>query len=124
MTTPAPIIERVLAQPLPLSLDGDLIIDFRNRDPGNPTAYLDYPAGVVGVLTIYTDKKTAGATRITVTVTPATYHCVIKVDRTVLNAIEPRTLWSFRLIYPDTDLLGGYDKVIANGMVERNDGAL
>lgn len=123
MTSPEPIFERTPSRPLPISLDGDLVVDFRNRDPVNPTAFLDYASGVTGVLTIYTDKKTANATRIAVTATPVAYHCVIKVDRTILNAVEPGTLWGFRLIFPDADLPGGYDKAVVNGKVERNDGA-
>lgn len=123
MTTPEPIIPRITARPLPVPLDGDLAIDFRNRNPADPTAFLDYASGVTGVLTIYTDKKTVGATRIVITATPVSYHCVIKIDRTVLNAVEARTLWNFRLVFPDADLPGGYDKVVANGQIERNDGA-
>lgn len=123
MTTTEPIIPRVRTQPLPIALDGDLIIDFRNRDPADAEAFLNYPSGVMGKLTIYTDLKTADTTRIVVPATPSTYHCVIKVDAEELNGVKNGTLWSFRLIYPDADLADGYDKVIVNGKVERTDGA-
>lgn len=114
---PAPSVKT-----LPLPLDGDLVIDFRNRDPDNAAAYLDFPAGVVGKFTIYADLKTAGATRVVVTATPSESHCIVKIDATVLNTIKNETLWNFRLIYPDADLTNGYDKVVVNGWIERNDG--
>lgn len=118
----SPLIPETIVKTLPLPLDGDLVIDFRNRDPDNPAAYLDFPAGVVGKFTIYADLKTTGATRVVVTATPSGSHCIVKIDATVLNTIKNETQWGFRLVYPDTDLVNGYDKVVVNGYVVRSDG--
>lgn len=112
------------AEALPLSYDGDLIVDFRNRDPNNANNFIDYPAGVTGVFSIYTDLKDKTAERITVSVTPSSSHCEVKIDAQQLNTIKAGTRWSFRLKFPDTDLMDGYDKVVANGEVVRYDGAL
>lgn len=114
---PAPLVKS-----LPISLDSDLVVDFRNRDPADSTVYLDYPSGVTGILTIYADLKTPGTERITVSVTPQSYHCTVKIDAHTLNPVVNQTLWSFRLNYPDTDLPDGLDKVVANGTVVRSDG--
>jgi hypothetical protein len=120
--TSDPIIPAPPARSLPLPFDGDLIVDFCNRDPTNFTAYLDYPSGVSGVFAIYSDRKTPGTDRISVTATPSGAHCIIKVDAAALNGVKAGTYWSFRLIYPDADLTGGYDKVVVNGLIVRADG--
>lgn len=125
MTTP--LIPPPPARVLPISRDGDLVIDFRRRapatTPGGPLGdYLDYPAGVGAVFVIYADLKTTGAERITVQVTPAGSHCLVKVDATRLAALRTGTEWSFRLVYPDGDLVAGHDRLVVNGVVERYDG--
>lgn len=121
MTTP--LIPRPAAYCLPIALDGDLAIDFRNRDPEDPEAYLDYPAGVVGVFTIYADLKTAGAERIIVTTTPTGHHIFTKVPASKLNGLKDGTLFGFRLAYLDDDFTDGtYDKSVIAGYIERTDG--
>ena len=115
------------ARVLQVSLDGDLVVDFRRRapasTPGGPLgAYIDYPDGVVGRFVIYADRKTADAPRITVSATPVGSHCVVKVDATQINPLKTSTLWSFRLIYPDGELVDGYDRLVVNGIIERFDG--
>ncbi len=112
---------------LPVSLDGDLVVDFRRRAPattpgGPPGDYIDYPEGVTARFVIYADRKSADAPRITVPATPVGSHCVVKVDATLINALKTSTLWSFRLIYPDGELVAGYDRMVVNGIIERFDG--
>lgn len=120
--TADPIIPFPSVRALPIPFDGDLVIDFRNRDPANPTVYVDYPTGASGIFTIYSDRKTSGATRIAVTATPAGPHCIIKIAASALNGVEAGTKWSYRMKYPDADLPNGYNKVIVNGLVVRSDG--
>lgn len=123
----SPLIPPTPARVLPVSLDGDLVVDFRRRapaaTPGGPLGdYLDYPEGVTARFVIYTDRKDAAATRITVSVTPTGSHCPVKVDATQMNAVKSTTLWSFRLVYPDGDLVAGHDRMVVNGIIERFDG--
>lgn len=125
MTAPEPLIARPPVRILPVSLDSDLVVNFRNRDPADSAAFLDYPAGVTGILTIYQDLKTAGAERITATGMPSGHNLYIKVPSTQLNALRTGTLWGFRLAYPDGDFDDGtYDKAIVVGEIERVDGLL
>lgn len=126
MTTP--LIPPTPARILPISRDGDLVVDFRRRapatTPGGPLGdYLDYPDGVDAAFVIYADLKTTGADRIIVTVTPSGSHCPVKVDATRLGPLRTGTQWSFRLIYPDGDLIAGHDRMVVNGVIERYDGA-
>ncbi|PPJ31855.1 hypothetical protein C5E45_32715 [Nocardia nova] len=123
MTSTEPLIPPPATRTLPVSLDSDLVVDFRNRNPDDHTQFIDYPAGVTGVLTIYQDLKTASTERITAEGIPSGYHCVIKVPASDLNAVKAGTLWSFRLAYPDTDFVDGtYDKAVVNGEIVRSDG--
>ncbi|WP_280305671.1 DUF7264 domain-containing protein [Nocardia neocaledoniensis] len=123
----SPLITPTPARVLPVSLDADLVVDFRRRapasTPGGPLGdYLDYPDGVTAKFVIYTDRKDATATRITVAVTPTGSHCPVKVDATQMNAVKSSTLWGFRLIYPDGDLIAGHDRMVVNGIIVRYDG--
>ncbi|WP_410877336.1 hypothetical protein [Nocardia sp. A7] len=123
----SPLIPPTPARMLPVSLDGDLVVDFRRRAPattpgGPPGDYIDYPEGVTARFVIYADRKSADAPRITVPATPVGSHCVVKVDATLINALKTSTLWSFRLIYPDGELVAGYDRMVVNGIIERFDG--
>lgn len=99
---------------LPLSLGGDLIVDFLNKVPGSsPATYADYPDGVTVVLKIDTD------TPITATATISTHHAVVRVESEVADVIPNGKLW--RCIYrvagsPATDV------IVANGKTERHDG--
>lgn len=121
MTTP--LIPPPPTYYLPATLDGDLVVDFRNRDPNDASAYLDYPDGVEGIFTIYTDLKVAGTERITVTVTPSGYHMVAKVPASQMNTVKDVTLFGFRLAIPDADFTDGtYDKPIVVGYIKRADG--
>lgn len=124
MTSPEPLIPRIPVRSLPIPLTGDLIIDFKNRDPEDPTQYLDYPAGAVGQLSICNDLKTAGAERVVVEAEPEGYHCVIKLDGTthLADVKKSGTQWAFAVIYPDADLPGGYTKEAVNGLTVADDG--
>lgn len=99
---------------LPLSLGGDLIVDFLNKVPGSsPTTYQDYPGGVAVLLEIDTD------TPITATAVISTHHAVARVESEVADTIPKGKLW--RCIYrvtgsPATDI------IVANGQTERHDG--
>ena len=123
MTTPEPLITPTPVRTLPVSLDGDLVVVFRNRDPANAGQYLDYPSGVTGILTIYQDLKTAGAERITATGTPSGHNLPIRVPAVQLNELKDNTLWGFRLLYPDSGFDDGfYDKPVVVGEIVRVDG--
>lgn len=99
---------------LPLSLGGDLIVDFKNKTPdSDPVAYEDYPDGVSVVLKIDTDVP------ISATATISTHHAVVRVESEVADTIANGKLW--RCIYrvagsPVTDV------IVANGKTERHDG--
>ncbi|MGI5222157.1 LtfC-like domain-containing protein [Nocardia sp. CA-290969] len=123
MTAPETLITPPPVRVLPVSLDGDLVVVFRNRDPANAGQYLDYPSGVTGVLTIYQDLKTPTADRITATGTPSGHSLPIRVPAVQLNALRDNTLWGFRLLYPDSGFDDGfYDKTVVVGTIMRVDG--
>lgn len=123
MTSTEPLIPPPATRILPISLDGDLVVNFRNRDPADRTQFLDYPDGVTGVFTIYQDLKTAGTERIARTGTPSGHNLVIKVPGTLLLPLKSGTLWGFRLLYPDPDFEDGtYDIAVVNGEIVRADG--
>ncbi|MFE7747315.1 hypothetical protein [Nocardia sp. NPDC057455] len=123
MTTPDPLVAPPATKTLPITLDGDLVVDFRNRDPANAAAYLDYPPGVVGVFTIYTDLAEPGVERITATADPDGYHMLIRIPAAQLNSVKDLTLWGYRVRYPDPGFVDGfYDRPIVAGEVQRADG--
>lgn len=123
MTSPEPLIPAPLVRTLPISIDGDLVVTFRNRNPDDPSSLADFPPGVVGVLTIYQDLKTTGGQRIIETGAPIGPVLAIKVPSAALNALRTGTLWGFRLAYPDEDFADGtYDKAIVVGEIVRVDG--
>lgn len=102
---------------LPVSKRGDLLINFRNRDPDNPEAFVDFPAGTLGVLTIETE------TPHVVTVTPSGHDCVVRVEASVCDLLKNGVLWSMRLRYPDPEFADTFlDQIVANGTVKRFDG--
>lgn len=105
--------------PLRVQRRGDLLLDFRNRDldlPLDPDAFIDYPAGTVGVLTIETTPP------IERTSPTSGHHCIVWLAAEQADTLK-RELWSFRLRYPDDRFPDGYfDKVVVNGVIEREDG--
>lgn len=96
---------------LPLSLGGDLIVDFVRVDTnGDPLAY---DPGTIVKLTI----DTAPATTATATITDE--HALVKIESTALDPIPKRTLWRAVVSLttdPSTEL------VVANGKTSRADG--
>lgn len=105
-----------LVRVLPVSLGGDIIVDFKNRVPNsNPVAYLDYPNDISVTLVIG-----EGADKIVKTATISTHHAVCRVESSVADTLKDTTLWACIVHVagsPQTD-----DIVAINGTLERNDG--
>lgn len=116
MTSP---FEPVAKGALRVQKRGDLLINFRNRDPDqpdDPEAFLDYPVGVTGVLTIETSPDP-----IEIPATPSGHDCVIRLPASQADVLKTQ-LWSFKLRYPDVAFVDGYfDKVVVNGKIARDD---
>lgn len=125
MTTVEPLNDEPPRRTLNISIDGDLLIDFRNRDPDNPTQYLDYPADTVGVFTVYADLRNEEAERVSVTGVRDGYHMWVRLDASKLNTFETGILWGFRAVTPDAGFDDGtYDRPLIVGTIVRKDGEL
>lgn len=100
---------------LPLVKGQDLVIDFKNKQPGSdPAVYIDYDVGVTVTLTIDTDTPTVAAAVIT------GHHAVCRVESTASDAIPKGKLWRCVVSLPGSP---STERVPVNGKTERFDGA-
>lgn len=110
---------------LPLSLGGDLHVDFIYKpmvvnSSGQPVldsngkpqyAVANYPAGASVKLVIEGEPDIVGNATISGS------HAVVHLNYTVTDTVRRGTLWAAIITYAD-----GLDKVICNGKVVRSDG--
>lgn len=99
---------------LPLSKGQDLSVDFRNNPSGDGTTFVAYDAGVTLTLVIDSDTPT------TAVATISTYHAVVKVESTVVDAIPAGKAWRVILSTPTSPTT---ETVAANGKTKRFDGS-
>jgi hypothetical protein len=98
---------------LPLSKGSDLVVDFQQVDPANPTAFIDYADGTTVALVI------DATPQITAAATISGHDALVRVESEVTDLVPNMTLW--RLIVtiagsPATEI------VAVNGTVARFDG--
>lgn len=111
MTTP--LFDPPPVYALPVSWHGDLVVDFQQKDPDNPTEYLDYAAGVQGFLDVMTDPPQ----RFTAAI--STYHAIIRVESDIADDLKKGRAWAFILSYPGSP---STEVVAVNGVIDRYDG--
>jgi hypothetical protein len=97
---------------LPLSLGGDLSVDFQNNPSGDNQTFVDYGVGVTVTLVIDTDP----ALEVDADVTD--YHAVVKVESEVTDLIDTDTKWRLIVASPTTPTT---ETVAARGKVKRFD---
>jgi hypothetical protein len=99
---------------LPLVKGQDLVIDFKNKTPGSdPSAYINFDAGVSVTLVIDTDPVTTAVAVIT------GYHAVCRVESTVSDEIAKGKLWRCIVSLPGSPTT---ERVPVNGVTIRFDG--
>lgn len=99
---------------LPLVKGQDLVVDFKNKQPGSsPAVYIDYGVGVTVSLVIDTD---------TVTTAPAVitgHHAVCRIESAASDAIPKGKLWRCVISLPGSP---STERVPVNGITQRFDG--
>ncbi len=98
---------------LPLSLGGDLSVDFQNNPSGDGATFVNYAGGVTVTLIVDT------TTPIQATATISTYHAVVKIESTVTDTVPGGTKWRLIVSTPTSPTT---ETVAAYGAVKRFDG--
>jgi hypothetical protein len=97
---------------MPLSLGGDMVVDFRNNPNGDGDTFVAYEAGVTLTLYVATD------TPLEVDADITNEHAVCRIESDVADLIPTDTKW--RLILA-TDGTPTTETVVAYGTVKRFD---
>lgn len=101
-----------LVRTLPVSLGGDIIVDFKNRVPGSdPVEYVNYPNDLTIDLVVG-----EGSSKIIAPAVISTFHAVCRIESTVADTLKDGTPWACIVHVVDDDT------VAINGPLERNDG--
>lgn len=122
MTAPTPnyVFNPTPSSTLPVSLDEDIIVTFRNKVPNsNPVAYQDFPAGTTVSLVISTGGRTDEILAQGVgDVQGSSAAC--RIPYTVANTLKTGHVWRCVLTLQDS---GNTDHLVPiNGQIQRFDG--
>lgn len=99
---------------LPLVKGQDLVVDFKNKQPGsNPAVYIDYDVGVTVAMIIDTDPVTTAEAEIT------GHHAVCRVESEDSDVIAKGLLWRCLVTLPGSPTT---ERVPVNGETKRYDG--
>jgi hypothetical protein len=98
---------------LPLSLGGDLSVDFQNNPSGDGTTFVNYATGVT--VTLILDITTPVQAPATI----STYHAAVKIESAVTDTIPNATKWRLIVSSPTSPTT---ETVAAYGTVKRFDG--
>lgn len=96
---------------LPLSLGGDLLVDFRNNPSGDGATFANWDTGVTVTLVIDTSPQIAQPATI------STYHAVVQVASTICDMVPNSTAWRLLVDVPSP----AAQIVAVNGRVVRSD---
>lgn len=98
---------------LPLSLGGDLSVDFKNNPSGDAVTFEPYDLNITVTLHIDTDPPIAQDAII------SAEHAIVKIESAVTDLILTGTKW--RLIVTTTETDPSTETVAANGKIKRYD---
>lgn len=99
---------------LPLSLGGDLVVDFQNNPSGDGSTFVAWADGVTVTLVI------DAATPVMAAATITGAHAVIHVPYALVDVVKAKTLWRLLVVTPGSP---STETVAVNGLVVRADGS-
>lgn len=98
---------------LPLSKGSDLVVDFQQVDPNNPTSFIDYATGTTVALVI------DASPQIIVNATISGHDALVRMESEVADTVATMTLWRLIVTIPGSPAT---ETVAVNGTVARFDG--